>query len=72
VRTFSYITVGKILEELRDEGVSLTRVTFYRLEKRLKFPKNKSTTGILKWRVYTRKQADAVKNKIKEEYALEK
>lgn len=72
MRKFSYITVGKILEELEKEGVSLTRVTFYRLEKRLKFPKAKTTSGKLKWRVYTRQEADSVKNKIKKEYALKK
>lgn len=70
MRKFSYITVGKILEELQEEGVFVTRVTFYRLEKRLKFPKVQTTSGILKWRVYSRKQADDVKDRIKKEYAL--
>ena len=69
-RKFSYLTVKTILEELESEGVKITRVNFYRLEKRLKFPIAKRTSAKLQWRVYTRKQIDKIKNKIKEEYNI--
>ena len=72
MRNFPYITVGKILEELKGEGFPITRVTFYRLEERLVFPQTRTTSGIIKWRVYTRTEANLVKNKIKKEYALHK
>lgn len=67
MRNFPYITVGKILDELNHP---ITRVTFYRLEKRLKFPLGRKTSGKLHWRVYTRTQADIIKKKIKQEYNL--
>ena len=75
-RTFPYITVGQILNELDDEGLRIgSRSTFYRLEKRLekKFgkPAPKRTSGGLKWRVYTRKEADLLKKLIKKEYNFE-
>ena len=85
MRKFSYITVGKVLEELNEEirGVfmeanpstkeedlpNISRETFYRLEERLKLPKGRRTTGN-EWRVYTAKQKETIKQKIKEEYNL--
>ena len=68
MRTLPYITVGRILAELAEEGFTLTRVTFYRLERRLGFPAGKRTHGKIQWRVYTREQANAVKAAIKKEY----
>lgn len=68
MREFSYITVGRILQELREEGLPLTRVTFVRLEDRLELPKARRTSGKLQWRVYSREEADQVKNRIKTEY----
>lgn len=68
MRSFPYITVGKILAELEKVGFTLTRVTFYRLEKRLGFPTGKRTHGKVQWRIYTREQADAVKEAIRKEY----
>lgn len=70
MREFSYITVGKILQELKQEGLPLTRVTFYRLEQRLDLPKGKKTSGKLQWRVYTRYEAQEVKDRIKSEYNI--
>ena len=76
MRRFSFLTVGTILDELAEEiealkkdGVPvdrLTRSTFYRLQGRLKFPKEHKTVG--GWRVYTREEADAIKNKILKNY----
>jgi arginine repressor len=68
MRQFSYITVGKILQELEADGLRLTRVTFSRLEDRLNLPKARRTNGKLKWRVYSREEADKVKDLIKREY----
>ena len=68
MRLFSYITVGRILQELEQEGLPLSRLTFIRLEERLQLPKARRTSGQLKWRVYSRKQAEEVKSKIKKEY----
>lgn len=67
MRVFPYITVGKILEELNNP---ITRVTFYRLEKRLNFPAGRKTSGKLRWRVYTRAEANIIKKKIIREYNL--
>lgn len=82
MRKFPYITVGKVLKELNKEIEKLfievnpdakdipqvTRVTFYRLEKRLGLPAGKKTSG--GWRVYTPKQKEKIKQRIKEEYNL--
>lgn len=86
MRKFSYITVGKVLEELNEEIretflkdepniaekdiPKISRETFYRLEKRLNLPTGKRTTGDQKWRVYSIKQKKAIKEKIKKEYNL--
>ena len=59
--------MGKILEELKNP---ITRVTFYRLEKRLHFPSGRKTSGKLKWRVYSRTEANIIKRKIIKEYNL--
>lgn len=72
MRKFPYIVVKQLLNELSEEGVSISRVTFYRLEKRLKLPLAKRTTGKLKWRVYSREEADQVKERIKQEYNIVK
>lgn len=69
MRKFTYITVGKILTELKKEGVSLSRVTFYRLEKKLTFPSKEKSEG--SWRVYTSEEATQIKNIIKKNYKLE-
>lgn len=71
MRVFPYITVGKILEEIRTEGFpKFTRVTFYRLEKRLKFPEGHRTSGERRWRIYSREEADLIKERIKKEYLM--
>lgn len=48
----------------------VNRITFLRLESRLNLPQTRRTSGIHKWRVYSREQADLVKQKIKEEYNM--
>ncbi len=71
MRVFPFITVGKILEALREMGVPITRATFYRLEKRLNLPEARKTSGQLRWRVYTQEQMDDVVDRIKQEYNIE-
>ena len=68
LNSLPYITVGKILGQLRSEGMPVTRATFYRLEKRLDLPKGKRTHGKLQWRVYSRTDAKSLVKKIKGEY----
>lgn len=68
MRNFPYITLGKILHDLETEGLKISRFTFLRLEARLKFPIAKRTNGKIKWRVYSRQEAEHVKTLIKEEY----
>ncbi len=68
MRIFPYITLGKILEELANEGLPLNRATFYRLEKRLQFPKGRRTSGKIGWRVYNSQQKEKIKELIKNEF----
>jgi len=70
VRKFPYITVGQILAELKEEGVTISRVTFYRLEDRLTFPSGKRTTSSLPWRIYTKEEKETIKQKIRTEYGF--
>lgn len=56
---------------IRVKKYPINRITFLRLEARLKLPEERRrTSGVHKWRVYTREQADFVKQKIKEEYGM--
>lgn len=68
MRHFSYITVGKILSDLEEEGLKLNRGMFLRLEARLNLPKGKRTSGKLQWRVYNTKELEEIKDRIKEEF----
>ena len=68
MRHFPYITVGKILNDLAEDGLKLSRVTFLRLEVRLNLPVAKRTSGKLQWRVYSPDQSKEIKERIKSEY----
>jgi DNA-binding transcriptional MerR regulator len=68
-RQFSYVTVGRIIQELQDEGLKVSRVGFYRLEGRLPFPTTKKSSG--GWRRYSRRHAETIKRLIKEDYGFE-
>lgn len=68
MRVFPYNTVGKILIQLKTEGVPVTRATFYRLEERLKLPVGTRTSGKIQWRVYSNREVGMIKNRIKKEY----
>lgn len=69
MREFTYITVGKILLELKKENILVSRATFYRLEKKLGFPTGEKSSG--SWRVYTQNEVLQIKNSIKKNYKLE-
>ena len=71
MRKFPYITLGQVLEELAEEGLPLHRATFYRLEKRLKLPMGRRTSGKIQWRVYSPEDKTKIKEAIKREYHLE-
>ena len=69
VREYSYITVGRIINELIDDGVPIScRSAFYRMEKKLGFPAAKRIGGAQKWRRYSREDADKIKKLIKAVY----
>jgi predicted DNA-binding transcriptional regulator AlpA len=70
MRKFSYITVGQILEQLKTEGLGISRITFYKLEKEGLFPNPRKTAG--KWRVYDQIDADIIMQVIKDNYGMKK
>ena len=55
---YSFLTTQALLDELAEEGMYISRPTFYRLEKTGLFKLRRSVGG---WRVMTRREADAVK-----------
>ncbi len=66
-RDFQFITRGKILEELKEEG--LERFSFsqlHRFEKNGVIPKARRMGG--KWRIYSRDEAERVKSLIWNHY----
>lgn len=67
MREFPYITSGKILKVLHDEGLSITRMTFYKLEEEGLFTSKRSAAG---WRVYTPSEAAIIIKLIKENYGI--
>jgi len=68
MRKFPYITVGQILKELEEEGIKISRTTFYRLEKENLF--NATDTSIGKWRVFSPTDAAIIKRLIKKNYGF--
>jgi len=67
MRKFPYITVGKILSILKEQGLPITRLTFLKLEKEGLFQSNRSVGG---WRVYSQQDADIIIKLIKENYGM--
>jgi hypothetical protein len=57
MREFSYITVGKILDQLKSQGLKISRLTYYKMEEEGVFMSKKSSG---RWRVYTPQEAQAV------------
>lgn len=75
MRSFPYITIGVVLEELNEElrynqekrgkkPNKVSRPTLYRASLRLKILPTGRTTG--NWRTFTRDRAEELKRKIKE------
>lgn len=69
LRQFGYITPGFILLKLKKQGLSISRVTFYKMEKAGLFTSQKAMGG---WRVYTPQQMDRVIDVIRQNYGFEK
>lgn len=81
MRTFPFITAGHILEQFNEElqkhyesqnvpqerRTKVTRVTFYRLQKKLGFPG--SEPG--EWRKYSEEQSKEVLQKLREYYKID-
>lgn len=67
MRKFPYITVGNILRALRDQGLPLSRITYYKLEKEGLFASQR-TVG--RWRRYTQSDAELIMRLIKENYGF--
>ena len=74
MRSFNFITVGLILDELNNELIAkggvgkVSRPTFYRLIYKLNLPRGSKTAG--GWRTYTHPQAEQIKEMIKENYNI--
>ncbi len=69
MRSFSYITIGKILNELRAEGApDLQRITLYRFIRKWKLPGWDNRPG--EWRRFSVEEANQVKDKLKTEYKI--
>jgi hypothetical protein len=68
MRKLPYITIGKILQELSDDGCPITRMTYLRLGPMLKFPEAHRTAG--GWRVYSQEQSEKIKTLIKNNYKI--
>lgn len=73
MRKFPYITVGVILKELASEtggahGLNFSNTRYGRLEKQLKLPIGRRSRG--NWRVFSRKQCEEIKKRIKENYGF--
>lgn len=72
---------GKIPEEDRwriDKNgnkqikLPITRITFYSIENELNFPRQRKEGKKIHWRVYSREEAEKIKQKIKDRYRLPK
>lgn len=74
MREFSYITVGKILRELRnpsdanEKSLRISRSTFYNLEREGFFESIRTSGG---WRRYSETEARAIIRIIRENFGLE-
>lgn len=73
MREFSYITVGRILRELRnpqdaeERPLKISRSTFYNLEREGFFESVRTSGG---WRRYSETEANAIKRIIRENFGV--
>lgn len=71
MRKFSYYTVGTILNRLRDEGVNISRVTLYKLEKSGLFQSHRPLTNPEHgWRVFDPEDVEVIVRLVKENYRI--
>lgn len=69
MRNFPFISVGKLMEELQQMGLTINRVTFYRREADIPdFPKVQTKPN--DWRRYSRAEADTIIQLLKKYYKL--
>jgi len=66
-RNFSYNTVGEIMERIHEEGVNISRSTFYRLEDQGYFQLSRLPGG---WRVASDAEVDAIIRILKDVYKI--
>jgi len=69
-RKFSYKTLADVLERLEEEGVGISRPTYYRKEKELELPSNRIESKVHKWRVYNESQIEEIVDKFKKHYNI--
>ena len=66
MRSFPFITVGKILRDLKRDGLPIARPTFYELERRGVFRASNRTDG--SWRTYSEEEALWIKFNVWKNY----
>jgi hypothetical protein len=67
MKKLSYSTVGLILSQLSDAGLTIPRATFYNLEEHKVFPTfGKRTAG--NWRIFTDEEMQIIKRAIWKNY----
>jgi hypothetical protein len=69
MRKFAYITAGVILNRLKDEGINISRVTFYKLEKSGLFASQRAA-GEHGWRVFSPEDVEIIIKLVKENYKI--
>ena len=68
MRRYSYITIGKILKELHEQGMNISRTTFNNLMKKKGLFMMKRTAG--GWYTCTPMEKDLIIELIKSNYAI--
>jgi len=64
MRTFSYITLGRILRDLKDEGINIPRPTYIRWQKKGLLPQYEHRQDG-EWRRYSEEEAEETKAAIR-------
>ena len=68
MRDFFYITLGKLMERLKEEGVPVSRSTMIRLEERGLFELRRLPGG---WRVASKTDLEAIVKILKDLYQID-
>ncbi len=80
MRTFGFnaagiISAGQLLIELKKIGLPMSRMTLFRLEKRLRdsgvpYPEGTRTTGKHRWHLYSREDVTQIMDIFSREYGI--